>query len=95
MLLVFSSSASRRTPSRLHTHTHTHSNAYTVAIPTPPGSVSATSVQFRRVEGHNCPGCTQVGVLMMAAVGVGDGLAPIIGMHGNMRYQLLGAQKVP
>ena len=36
---------------------------------------------------------TQVGALMMGAVGVGDGIAPIAGARGTHRYQLLGRQK--
>ncbi len=30
---------------------------------------------------------------MMAAVGIGDGLAPIIGAHGSVHYRLLGRPK--
>ena len=36
---------------------------------------------------------TQVGALMMAALGVGDGVAPVAGARGSMYYQLLGRQK--
>ena len=36
---------------------------------------------------------TQVGALMMGALGVGDGVAPVAGARGSHRYQLLGRQK--
>ena len=36
---------------------------------------------------------TQVGALMMAALGVGDGVAPVAGARGSLRYQLLGRGK--
>ena len=36
---------------------------------------------------------TQVGALMMSAMCVGDGVAPLAGAHGTHRYQLLGRSK--
>ena len=36
---------------------------------------------------------TQVGALMMAALGVGDGVAPIAGARGTHKYTLLGRPK--
>lgn len=36
---------------------------------------------------------TQVGALMMGALGVGDGVAPIAGARGSHRYRLLGRAK--
>jgi phytol kinase len=36
---------------------------------------------------------TQVGALMMGALGIGDGLAALVGSRGTHRYQLLGRSK--
>ena len=36
---------------------------------------------------------TQVGALMMGALGVGDGIAPVAGARGTHRYKLLGRAK--